>query len=139
MCKAAVSTDTDFFVEDFEVRKESMSYTIETVEALKGLLYPKDEKIHWLLGWDAFIELHTWHRVEELVEKCNFVVMCSEKDKDLPYKENIYSKAKTILVKIPHIDIRSTLIRERIKKGLSIRGMVPDHVETYIRQHGLYK
>lgn len=141
MCNLAANGDPDFIVDDYEIRKDSPSYTIETVEyALGWLRLDKyDSTAYLLVGWDAFVELHTWHRADELVDMCHFVIMCSDKNELKPNKA-IYSKVKKFTLMFPpQINIRSTLIRERIKKGLSIRGMVPDQIEHYISISRLYQ
>jgi len=162
MCKKVFYIDASFTVDSYEIRKSSPSYTIETVDFVSRLeeIRGSVADIHWLIGMDAFRLLHTWYKIKELITKCSFVVMCSEKEYQqcapitidtgeiihfydivpnfLLYKE-IYCKVKVYFVQVPRIDIRSTLIRERIKQGLPIKYLVPDHVERYILINKLYQ
>ncbi len=151
MVALAVHGETDFFYDGHEVKKETPSYTLETIKYIQETYNIKKPK--WLIGPDNLEDLKKWHKPDELVEECTFVIggpkelgyqlTCGihpskwyslPQFKDFPF----YSKMEIITVVIPTIEIRSTIIRERMKKGLSIRNMVPDEVEKYIRANGLY-
>jgi len=68
--------DTHFEISNYEIKKETCSYTIETVRHFKEK-YPDDE-ICWLIGPDLVTDLHTWHEIDELVQECQFVVAVNE-------------------------------------------------------------
>ena len=96
------------------------------------------------MGSDAILELHTWKEPERLLTLCQFVVMTRPgyQNNELfslvdKYNQNKFVKGIKI-VEVPYIEISSTLIRNRVKNGLSITYLVPEKVEKYIREHGLY-
>lgn len=98
-------------VSDLEIKRRGKSYTIDTVRELKRK-FP-DYVFFWLMGSDRLIDLKKWKVIERLLKEIKFIVL-------------------------PKTTVSSTKIRERIKKGLSISGLVPKKVEEYIRKHNLY-
>jgi len=146
MLKAAVTTNdlfsNDFFdISRYEIEKKKPSYTLETIRYFKSIL-PKIDKPYWLIGPDNLEDLKNWYKINELIQECIFVVGISALTTDVFQKIKELQLTTDILVEtviIPHLDIRSTHIRERIEKGLPIRHYVPDAVADYIEEHELYK
>ena len=153
MVAKAISDDNDFFFDDYELKKETPSYTLETIKYIKKKYWI--EEPHWIIGPDNLEDLKNWHKIDELVEECVFVMGCNHEDTfnilscDFPphakwynlpqFKDSpFYKKMKLKVIKIPFIDIRSTEVRKRLSSGLSVRHMIPDEVEKYIREYGLY-
>ena len=131
MVKLAISANPYFIVSEIELKRKSKSYTIDTVRALKRL-YPKEENFHLVLGLDAYLEINTWKDIEKLAGLIKFVVV-----KRPGYKDN--SKLKNVkFLDLEPIGISSTEIRNRLKKGKSVRYLLPEKVRDYIYQHHLY-
>lgn len=146
-----------FDVSSYEIVKTTKAYTIETIRNFKECLGDSIDKPYWLIGPDNLEDLKNWYKIEELVKECCFVIAGGKYlnnflNLDLPEPErwyncepfNEYPFYKTIgknmkIVVIPQLDIRATDIRQRVKDGLSIKYLVPDSVERYIENHGLYK
>lgn len=141
-----------------EIDAEETSYSIITINRIKKL-YPKSW-VFFILGIDAFLEVDTWKDYEQLLGQCFFVVMSrpgylldeAKKTLEGKYREKMcmLSKSESVkdemllsfrifLLPIDALDIASTEIRGIIKRGNSIKGMVSDRVEAYIRENGLYK
>lgn len=142
MCEIAVQGDPQFMVSDLESSKTEKSYTIETVETLRDIFRNHVKDIWWLIGPDNLVEIKNWHRFSEFAGKINFLIGLAEgQGSYLVYdlKKQYERLGITVkFVKIPRIDIRSTLIRERRKQQLSISYYVPTSVESYIKENGLY-
>ena len=143
MMERAISGDPLFELSKYEVDKATPSYTIETVRFMR-LCQGDDAEIYWMIGPDNITDLVNWYKIEELVKECIFVAGSAGKEvskaqryaiDSWPFVDDLYLG----LIDIPHLDIRSTTIRERIQEGLSIRHYVPDAVADYIRKHELYK
>jgi len=75
--------------------------------------------------------LHTWHCIDELVKLVQFVGV-----KRLGTEA--ISEYSILMVEVPQIDLSSTLIRERLATGGTVTFLLPEAVETYIREEGLY-
>ena len=135
MLELAVSDREEFKVSDIEIARGSVSYTVETIGALRQQFGPGVEL--WLLmGMDAYLDLPAWERPEEIVAECRFGVArrpgyTRQLDAALPV-------AKTEFVDITPVDIASTDIRQRLLEGRSIAFLVPGTVEAYIRKHKPY-
>lgn len=132
----------DFFdVTDIELRRCGVSYTYDTVLELKKW-YPGQE-LYFIIGADSVPMLNTWHKIRKLLQEVTFIAA------DRPgYGQTVDkvcnffgegAKNKIILMETPEVDISGTDIRERVKKGQSIKGLVPEEVERYILQESLYR
>ena len=136
MLKLAVSGNSKFDVSDIEIKSEKPSYTIYTVEALIEL-YPGAE-LFLIIGSDSFNELDTWKSYMEIISRVHVIVMKRPGSTEL--RHDIMSLGGTFHYHDnPMIEISSTQIRENIRKGFSIRYMLPDSVIEYIYSKELYK
>ncbi|HWE02870.1 MAG TPA: nicotinate (nicotinamide) nucleotide adenylyltransferase [Tepidisphaeraceae bacterium] len=137
MLRSAVANDARFDVDALELSRGGPSYTIDTVAELTKL---QGGPIHWLIGADMLLYLPKWHRVDELLEKVDFIIMArpgwSIDWDNFPAKFR-YLRAK--VANAPLIAISATDIRSRVLRGLSIRYLTPDVVCEYIEQHNLYR
>lgn len=144
MVRLAVAGDSLFSVSDHDATCVGPSYTVRTIEHFRSQL-PDETEIVWIIGADSLLELHTWYEVAKLVTSCR-IVTAHRPGSPLgsldPLKGMIgEEKTRRLLddvIDTPHIDISSTQIRNRVKENRSIRYLVPQNVEEYIQQHGLY-
>ena len=135
MTKLALEENRFFSVSDIELKREGLSYTVETLRKLKELY--TDSEIYFLTGSDVLNEITTWKNPEEIYRLAKIVIAVRPGfDKFDP--ENRFAK-KSIIVDITGIDISSTQIREKVKKGESIKYLVSSKVEEYIKSRNLYK
>lgn len=144
MCTAAVAGDPLFEVSDWEAAQTGPNYTLHTVAHFKDAL-PADTPLYWLVGDDSLAELHTWYRVDALLEACTVVtVRRGPTAADLSalgplVSESVLTRVKDHILQTPRIDISATDIRSRVHRGRSIRHLVPDAVERYIADRGLFQ
>lgn len=142
MIQLAIKGFEDFDVSTIEIERGGISYTVDTAEELYETF--KDRPF-LLVGADSFLSLHLWREPIKLLSLARFVVIDREgKEKKVKdyVKENFPSLKEGsdfFLVAVRRIDLSSTEIRERVKRGKSIRWMVPEEVECYILEKGLYR
>ncbi len=135
MISLAIASNPFFESSDMEIKRGGVSYTIDTVNELYQN-YEIEGKIHLILGGDLINDLFTWRSYEELVKKVQLVVVnrgnykISKDIEDLPFIQT---------TKTTPFHVTSTLIRERILEEKSIRYLVPESVENYIRTNNLYQ
>lgn len=140
MTRLAVQDKPHFNLTDMELRRSGVSYTIDTVKELKTLY--TDCELFFIIGEDTVTQLHTWHRVRELLQMVTFVAagrpgydgVMELVEKNL----GVAAVKKIILLDTPEYDVSSTKIREYLRCGKALTGLVPSAVESYIRQRGLY-
>lgn len=129
MVKLAVGDAKGITVSSFEVDRGGVSYTFDTMKRLTE--EEPDTKFHFIIGGDMIDQLATWHRIDELVELITFVGV----NRPGWSSETNYPVQ---LVDIPEIDLSSTLLRERFQKGGAVTFLMPQAVEAFIREEGLY-
>ena len=133
MLRLATACNPAFEVSDLEVAREGPSYTAETLEALAEA-HPGAE-LFFLLGEDALADLPNWYQPERIRELATLAVARRPGE---PVEAG-GSNGAVVWLEMPRLEISATEIRDRVRSGLSIRYLVPDAVEKYIREHGLYR
>jgi len=122
----------EFEISTFEIEKGGPSYSIETIEFLRGE-YPEDTELLFLIGEDALVGLNTWKDIDKIFGLCGFVVF------NRPGYEEAKARPEILRLDIEGLDISSSQIRQRIKDQQPIKGLLPDAVEEYIVTNNLYR
>ncbi|MGP4107203.1 nicotinate-nucleotide adenylyltransferase [Virgibacillus sp. L01] len=130
MVKRAISSNPSFKLNTIEVSRSGKSYTFETMKQLTK--DNPDIKFHFIIGADMVEYLPNWNHINNLLDMVIFVGV-----KRKGYKLN--SKYSIVEVNVPLIEISSTNIKERLNNNTSIKYMVPDAVENYIKEKQLYE
>ena len=157
MASAAVAGIDRISVLDLELRREGPSYSLLTVREVSEGNPGAD--LLFLIGADAFAEIAAWHRYRDLLAACDFLMLprpgiapeasfppgiriepegnrcynlpgCSYR---LPGGRRLFCPV------LPVLDISSRSIREKVRRGRALRGLVPPEIERYITDHGLYR
>ena len=127
MVRAAIESEPGFIVDDLELNRPPPSYTFDTVAEFRRR--DPAAEMFYLIGSDNLPKLNTWHRIDELRELVQFVVLhrgSSPVRCDLP-------------LVVRTIDISGTEIRNRVAAGQPIRYFVPPAIEEIIHRHQLYR
>ncbi len=143
MVELAVRSNDRFEVSRAELDRDGPSYTVDTLEELRAS-YPSGTRLYFITGADAILDIDTWRHPERLFELCTFIAaerpgLSREAVREgLRELERRYG-VSILRVNVPAMGISSTDIRQRARSGRSIRYLVPEAVEEYIRRHGLYR
>ncbi len=133
MVNLAVKPLRGFTASQFEKQLNlPKSYTVEVLKELKNL-FPQDT-FYFLIGMDQYSRIQTWYKPMEIFKYAYLVVM--ERKGCQHTREKIHPKV--IFVRQREIEISSTEIRQRVAQGKSIKYLVPDAVESYIKRNKLY-
>ncbi|MEA3454203.1 MAG: nicotinate-nucleotide adenylyltransferase [Candidatus Caldatribacteriota bacterium] len=136
MTVLAISNNQFFEVSKSELNRPGPSYSIDTVKEFLNN-YNHGVKIFFITGADAFLELDSWYKSEELIKLCQFVA-ATRPGYDLNKLDKKFKKIIKIM-EIPALSISSTDIRRRVREGKSIKYLLPQEVEEYIYKEGLYR
>ena len=147
MVQLMVEGDTRFEVDEIEIKRMGLSFTVDTLEEYSRR-FPDAERF-LLLGVDAFGLLDQWRDAARVLNLAHLVVLTRAAEGvgavDL---ESVTNQVRAIggsKAATPHvlntrrIDVSSTEIRERVHAGRPIRGYVSDAVGQYIEFNGLYR
>jgi nicotinate-nucleotide adenylyltransferase len=155
MAALAVQSCPDFLVSDLEMLDTSdtaPSYTSATLDRLaaRGV---NTRELFFITGADAFRDIRTWMGFPTILDRCHFVAVSRPGQPADGLKallpelagrmvapaSGLPDQPAIVLVEAPTSPVSSTEIRERIRTGESIEGMVPREVAAYIEKHGLYR
>ena len=164
MIRLAIGSHAGFEVSDVELKRTGPSYTIDTVKSFRSSLLPGTE-MYFIIGSDAFLEIHTWKSFKELLTLISFIVMVrpaeafhslstqltviedflkvkiSDQFNFDPEKNRyIHTEMMPVYVRqVTPLEISSTQIRDILRSGKAIKFLVPEAVEKYIHSKGLYQ
>ena len=141
MVRRAVLDNPGFRESSMEVDRPGPSYSVDTLEALREGL-AGDGDLFLLVGLDALRELTQWHRPERIFELSTVVGIArpgAEKiGRDALDPIDLQAGQDVVILDKLLVNVSSSDIRSRVSAGQSIRYLVPETVEEYISEHGLY-
>jgi nicotinate-nucleotide adenylyltransferase len=141
-----------------EVEAGVTSYAVATVDKMRDR-YPA-ARLFYIVGTDAFAEIETWKDHRRLLEECQWIVLTRPgwpdagpesvlggrwagrtrrlADGEAP-DEDLFLNARIIIWDAAALAISSSQVRETVRSGRSLAGLVPAAVEAYIRSRHLYQ
>ena len=132
MTKILIKESHFFEISDIENSQKKPSYTSET---LKKLNQPK-EKLYFILGSDAAMNIKTWKNYEILPSLTNFLIALRSEDsiekldKNFPFNYEIIQGDK--------LNLSSTSLRKKLKERDTKNGELPLGILNYIIDKNLY-
>ncbi|MDZ7269995.1 MAG: nicotinate-nucleotide adenylyltransferase [candidate division KSB1 bacterium] len=137
MVRLATAGSPWFEASDLEIRRGGVSYTIETVRALRQQYKLQPHELFLIIGSDSLKDMGSWREPESIFAE-SAVVVVPRPGFD-PSEAPPQFASKATLIAAPLVEISSSEIRERVRSGKSIRYLVPPGVERLINEHGLYR
>jgi nicotinate-nucleotide adenylyltransferase len=151
MLHLAMKNADSFIVDDRELQRDGISYSVDTLISLRQD-FP-DNPLFLLLGTDAFLGIQTWHKWQDLLELAHIVVIRRpDETLAMPMELNTWYQqhlamaddAKSLAGKIwpvtvTQLAISATAIRATVLEGKSPQFLLPDAVIQLISQLGLYR
>jgi len=160
MAALAIAGERGCVLSDTEVTAEGPSFTATTLGRLRACGYTPVE-LFFIIGSDAFAEIATWHDYPAVLDLSHFIVISRpayplaalrSRVLDLAPRMHLIQAGGVVdaevlaapavsvfLVEHATPDVSSSDIRDRVRDGRSIAGLVPPAVERYIDRHGLYR
>lgn len=143
MVQLAIEDNNHLKLSNFELERKGTTYTADTVRLLSKE-HPECEYF-FILGADSLFDIEKWYHPEQILAQIQIVAAVRgdlEKTnllKQIDYLKERYPGSQIALLDTPHIEISSTLIRENVRLGKTIKYYVPKDVEKYIYQQKLYQ
>lgn len=141
MVRMSIQGQDDFFVSDMELKRNGNTYTYETLLELRRL-YPQ-AKLYFIMGADSLYTFAKWSH-PELILANSILIAAARNGTSMEQLEEKRRELTTsfggeiLLMEFPAIDISSTMIRDRLKEGKSIRYLTTDAVCDYIASEKVY-
>ena len=135
MCALATASNPAFTVSKMEIERPGATYTVDTIRELRKTV-PDDTEIFFITGADALKEIFSWKEAAVLVTLCNFVSVTRPGYAADDFDAEISPRITRL--DAPALDISSSDIRARIRRGAPVKYLLPDAVLNYIEKNGLY-
>lgn len=132
LVQKAIEADDRLKASDIEFSLPKPSYTVHTLAYLKEK-YP-DNQFSIIMGSDSFQNLGNWKNAEVIIRNHPIVVY-----RRPGFEINANLGANLQIMNAPLLEISATYIRELIKKGKSIKYLVPRAVEEEINTYGFFR
>ena len=142
MLKLAAEGNGRLSVSDFELLQESVSYTYLTMRHMQKE-YP-DAKLYFITGTDSMLKLDTWKNAPELLTGYSYIVGTRPGYRQDELEETMARLrceygTEIINLSQTQLNISATEVRQRLAAGEAVSGLIPEAVERYIEEHGLYR
>ncbi|MEH7112000.1 nicotinate-nucleotide adenylyltransferase [Neobacillus niacini] len=129
MLELSIEGNPAFKIEKIELERTGPSFTVDTMKILNERF--SDHQFFFIIGADMIEYLPKWHKIDELIELVQFVGV-----------ERPEYSSKTdypiVYVDIPAFEVSSSMIRNRVQHGKTVRYLLPERVIEFIREKHLY-
>ena len=133
MVEIAIAGVDGFSASRIELDRPGKSYTVDTLRQLH--VDCPNSAFFLIIGLDNVAQMSTWHDPLGIVNQCT-VVAGKRLAKDAEVDPALVARMR--FIDTPLIELSSTHIRQRLRDGLAVRGMIPDAVERYIVEKRIY-
>lgn len=126
-------------VSDYEIKKQDVSYTYNTVKYFKQIY--KEDELYFLIGTDRVKDLEKWYNIDKLKNLITFIFVPrnNENLKEIIAKNDFLKKINYVILELPIIEISSSYIREKLKKNKNIDDLIDKNCAKYIEELNLYE
>jgi len=140
LCRAAVSEDSERFeVSDVEAGREGPSYTVDTLRMLRSGM--AESELFLIVGADVAVGFPRWREPAQVLSMATLAVAGrpgTDRDAIERALEEVEGGERVRFFEMPEIGVSSTMIRERVRRGIPTRYLTPEAVREYVDRHGLY-
>ena len=136
MLNLAIEENPNFEISNIEIKRGGISYTIDTIHAIKNKIIKDDDELFFLIGSDSLSEFKNWKEPRKILRNSQVVVAIRPgfRPSDIP----AWVLHRIRFANIPRFEVSSTNIRKRWLENKTIRYMVTLPVWEYINKKNLY-
>ena len=141
MLDLALASNPHFLISRVDLERPGPCYTADTLALLQEEWGP-DAELYFIIGADSLLEMHTWYHPERIVELARLVVAPRAGNPLHPAKleKSLPGPSRRVrMIQAPLLEISGTDLRRRVREGQPIKYYLPEEVEAYIFEQGLYK
>ena len=140
MVKIATQDNDKFKVCDYEIKKNGVTYSWETMKYLRENY---DYDFYFIMGEDSLMSVETWENAEDFLKNTK-ILACIRRQEEMSKLDEKIDELQSkgyFVEKIPasFIDISSTKIREKVQSNQDFRYFLPNQVFEYIVRNKLYE
>lgn len=140
MVKIATQDNKKFNVCDYEINKNGVTYSWETMKYLRENY---DYDFYFIMGEDSLMSVETWENAEDFLKNTK-ILACIRRQEEMSKLDvkidDLKSKGYFVeKISTSFIDISSTKIREKVQTNQDFRYFVPNQVFEYIVRNKLYE
>ena len=144
MVRLAIEGNDAFAFSDVELDRDGTTYTVDTLRILTT--ENPDTEYYFIMGADSLYHFETWKDAQEILKMATLLVATRDSvavhniESQIEYLEEKYEDVdvKIYCLTAPSLEISSSSLRNWVRKGRSIKYLVPEKVEAYIKENGLY-
>jgi nicotinate-nucleotide adenylyltransferase len=141
MLRLAVEDAPGFEVSGMELRRSGPTLTVETLWEIREERGP-DTELVFILGLDVLGRFDQWVEPGRVVELARLLAVSRPGYAGFDwfsfYARNPYADGRVDCIESTDIDISASELRRRLSNGQAVSGLLPEAVERYIRENGLY-
>jgi len=148
MVKLAIQNESKFVLDERELHRKNMSYSVDTLQSLREEL-GDNIPLCWMMGADAYQRFSQWHQWEKILQLTHLVVshrpnyLLDNNQLERHHATELSDLSTTLagkifFVPVTQLDISATMIRENLKNNRNVRYLLPDAVYNYINENNLY-
>lgn len=153
MVRLAIADCPQLILDERELQRDRPSYTFDTLYDIRAEVGP-DVSLSWVVGMDAFVQLSSWYRWQELLELAHLIVIgrpgycLPEQGAEAEFLQahqaplatlNTAPHGAIVLPALSMLDISATAIRQQLAQGLSPRYLLPDNICDYLVDNRWYR
>ena len=165
MLELAIASNPHFVISRVDLDRPGPSYTVETLHLLREQ-WGEQTTIYFVIGWDSLEDLLDWYDPVGILKQLDYLVAVNRPGYQVPtrtandtsagnqatreeHKEKEYvdrleerlpgMRQRLIVMPAPQLKISATDLRQRVAEGRPVKYQLPEVVEQYILQHGLYR
>lgn len=143
MVNMAIEPFDEFSISNYEIEKQGLSFTYETLDYLKNI-GTEEKELFFITGADCLMDIEKWKNVSGIFSLCTLVVFYrGGYNKELLFNqkkkiENKYN-GNIVILDLKELEISSTDLRKRISEGKKVEFFIPEKVIDFINKNNLYK
>lgn len=153
MVQAAIENEPTLKADDCEISRGAPSYMVDTLTHLRHR-YP-NTPLCLIMGMDTLLTFSTWRRYETILELVHLIIasrplyqlpetgivaeLVKKRIKNDPTTLHQALSGSIICVPVTPLEISATYIRQEIAAGKNPHYLLPENVQKYIKEHGIYE